>query len=133
MKSIVTEMSSPQTMNLSEKQVTMKLLSVARGLGMMKKSDILSLYQSLKSEFSSDEVSKATVKKLFYDVVLMAGTPEAIRFLKEQILKNDMTKLEIVILLHQLPNNILIPSEQVLEELLDLVKSTKFQESRLLR
>ena len=133
MKSIVTEMSAPQTQDLSEKQVTMKLLSVARGLGMMKKSDILSLYQSLKSEFSSDEVSKATVKKLFYDVVLMAGTPEAIRFLKEQILKNDMTKLEIVILLHQLPNNILVPSEQVLEELLELVKSTKFQESRLLR
>lgn len=73
MKSIVTEMSSPQTQNLSEKQVTMKILSVARGLRMLKKSDILSLYQLLKSEFSSDEVHKTTVRKLFYDVVLMAG------------------------------------------------------------
>ena len=62
MKSIVTEMSSPQSQNLSEKQVTMKILSVARGLGMLKKSDILSLYQLLKSEFSSSEVHKTTVR-----------------------------------------------------------------------
>ena len=73
MKSIVTEMSSPQSQDLTEKQVTMKILSVARGLRMLKKSDILSLYQLLKSEFSSDEVHKTTVRRLFYDVVLMAG------------------------------------------------------------
>ena len=73
MKSIVTEVSAPQNQQLSEKQVTFKILSVARGLRMLKKSDILSLYQLLKSEFSSDEVHKTTVRKLFYDVVLMAG------------------------------------------------------------
>ena len=74
-----------------------------------------------------------TFRKLFYDIVLMTGTPEAVRFLKEQILKNDMSHLEMVVVLHQLPNNILIPSEQVLEELLELVQSHKFQESRVLR
>merc|ERR1711862_553666 len=99
-------MGAPQNQQLSGKQVTFKILSVARGLRMLKKSDILSLYQLLKSEFSSDEVHKTTVRKLFYDVVLMAGTPEAARFLKEQILKDDMTTLEIVLVLYQLPNNL---------------------------
>ena len=61
------------------------------------------------------------------------GTPEAVRFLKEQILKNDMSTLEVVVILHQLPNNLIVPSQQVLEELLELVQSQTFQESKLLR
>lgn len=36
-------------------------------------------------------------------------------------------------ILHQLPNNLIVPSEQVLEELLELVQSQTFQESKLLR
>lgn len=130
MQTIITDLSSHKE-NLAEKQVAMKLLSVARGLGMLKKSDIESMYQQLKAEFSSDEAHKTTAKNLFYDSVMMSGTPEAIRFLKEQMERNEMSKLELFSLFYWLPHNLMLPTQEVLEEVYQLVMSQKIQECRM--
>lgn len=133
MQSVIREMTQPQTQNLSEKQITMKILSVARGLSMLKKSDYVTLYEELRQEFASDEIHKSIAKNLFYDTALMSATPEAIRFIKEQMLKKEMTKLELFSLFVWMPNNLIVPSHDILEEIYELVTSPVITECKMSR
>jgi len=131
MQSVIREMSAPQAENLSEKQVTLKVLSAARGLSMLKKSDLETVYEELKQEFASDEVHKSIAKNLFYDTVMMSATPESIRFLKDQMINNEMTKLELFSLFIWMPNNLMVPHEQLLEEIFELVTSPQIQNNKM--
>lgn len=133
MQEIIREMTKPQTQNLSEKQVTMKILSVARGLSMLKKSEYVTLYEELRQEFASDEIHKSIAKNLFYDTAMMSATPEAIRFIKEQMLKKEMTKLELFSLFIWMPNNLMVPSQEILEEIYQLVTSPVITECKMSR
>ena len=129
---IVREMSAPQAEDMGKKQVSMKVLSAARGISMLKKFDMESMYQQLKSEFSQDQVHETTAKRLFNDIVLMTGTPESIKFLKEQVQKNEMTTYQVFSLLYWLPNSVQVPSQAVLETVFELIQTQKVQQSRIL-
>lgn len=133
MQSIIREMTNPQLENLSEKQVTLKVLSAARGMSMLAKSDIETLYEQIKLEFASNEIHRSIAKNLFYDTTLMAATPEAIRFLKDQMMKKEMTHLELFSLMAWMPNNLMVPHQQILEEIFQLVTSQEIQECQVCR
>jgi hypothetical protein len=128
LKSVVQELANPIEDDLTEKQVTMKMLEAARGLAMLKKTEINQIYQSLKSELSQQEQS---FKNLLFDAVLMTGTPEAVYFLKEQMTNGEMSRMQIISMFMWLPNSLMVPTEELLEELFTLVKSQKVQESPL--
>jgi len=128
LSTIMVEMKQPNIENMSEKQLALKFVTLAHALVLLEKADLEAIYQELKVKFVADV---DTFRPLYYDIVLMSGSPDAIRFLKAHILNNEMTKIELISLVYLLPNNVVVPSTDVLEELFDLVISPKIKENRI--
>jgi len=130
-KEVVTELI--QSIDVHEKQIPMKVLSASRGLSMLKtKEEIRNVYTELKSEFHGSEQDLVSMKNIFYDSVLMSGTPQSIHFLKEIILSEEMSKIQISNIFIWMPHYIIIPNQEVLRELFELVTSEKVRECPLL-
>jgi len=126
MTTLMTEMRAPYFENMSEKQVPMQVVALAKAFSMLERSDMTVLYKWAANEFAAE---LHNLRTMFYDTILMTGTPEAIRFLKQQILADEMCPTQLVSLLVLMPNNVIVPQEEVLEELFELVKSPKIKQS----
>merc|ERR1719210_1562935 len=63
----------------------------------------------------------------------MAGTPESVYFLKEQIESGELSKINIISLFYMLPNTLMFPTQEVLEQLIELSKSQRIQDCRFTR
>ena len=119
--------------NVQEKQVTMKVLSAARGVGLLSSTEELrSIYSELKSEFQSSEQQWNSVKSIFCDVVLMSGTPQSIKFLKEMIQSDELSKSQLISVFIWMPQYVLIPTKELLKELFELVTSDKVRQCPIL-
>ena len=122
-----------QSTNIHEKQIPMKVLSASRGLSMLKtKEQIQNVYSELKSEFQGSEQDLVSMKNIFYDTILMSGTPQSIHFLKDIILSEEMNKIQISNIFIWMPHYIMIPNQEVLKELFELVTSEKVRECPIL-
>lgn len=127
MKELVRELQNPIEEDLVEKQITMKVLSVSRGLTMLKKSEIETIFRELKSQVASSPREVDSFKNLFYDTVLMSGSQEAVFFLKEQIQSGEMNTVEILSMLMWMPNSLMFPTEEVLETVFEILKAPKVE------
>ena len=116
--------------DMTEKYTTMKIVTVARGLSQLSKSEMQEIYRQLESEFS-EELKKESFKTLYFDTVLMASTPEAIKFIKEKIQNREINKVQTITILLWIPNSIIMPTEEVLEELWQLVQSEQVRQCRM--
>ena len=122
-----------QGVDVHEKQVPMKALSIARGLSLLKnKEQLHSLYSELKSEFQGSEQDVESVKNIFFDTVLMSGTPQSMKFLKDLILSKEMTRVQVSNIFIWMPHYIMTPNQEVLKELFELVSSDKVRECPIL-
>jgi len=131
MKEVVNEL--VESVDLHEKQVTMKVLSAARGLSLLHaKEDFRSIFAELKSEFQGSEQDLASVKNIFFDTLLMTGTPQSVQFLKELILSDEMNKVQISNIFIWMPQYIMVPNQDLLKELFELVSSEKVRECPIL-
>jgi len=61
------------------------------------------------------------MRNIFFDAVLMSGIPESVKFLKEMIESNEMSKAQITNLFIWMPQYIMVPNKDVLKELFELV------------
>jgi len=121
LKSVLKDLERPIEAKAYEKQIAMQVVSVARGLSVLKRAEILALYKEV-------EPLLTTETNLFIDAVIMAGTPESIMFLKEFIESGSLCKEHIIQMLYVLPNTLIIPTEEVLDQLFLLIKSPRIQE-----
>jgi len=128
--------SSSSSNSYTEKHINMKILSIARGFGILNdKHAIKSIYDELLSSVESEsqsysysgqsaestEQKKHTIKNIIFDTVLMSGTPQSIYFLKDMIKSGEMTKLQIASMFFSLPRYVITPTEELLESLFHLV------------
>jgi len=106
--------------SLTESQVNIMLLSAVRGMTVLETADeINQVYTAL---IAGCPVEKAeTLKQLFFDTVVMTGTPQAIEFVDRMVRHNLISRTEINSLFMWLPRYILTPTQEVLERLFKLV------------
>ena len=125
-----------ESVDVHEKQVTMKVFSAARGIGLLPADRVIEelnkFYSELKSEFERSEEDLASMKNIFFDTVLMSGNPESMKFLKEMILKDEMNKGQITNVFYWMPQYFVTPTKELLNELFELVTSDKIRECPLL-
>lgn len=121
LKSVLRDLERPVEEKAEDKQVAMKVVSIARGLSVLKREEILALYKEVEPLLTKET-------NLFIDAVIMAGTPESVMFLKEFIESGNMCKEHIIQLLFVLPNTLIFPTEEVLDQLFLLIKSPRIQE-----
>ncbi len=110
---------NPIQQQAQDKQVTMKMFSVSRAMSILSRSDLNEVYNQLKSQMSAHEQA---FKNLYFDAVLMTGTPEAIFFLKEKFQSQEMNKAQAMSLFMWLPQSLVLPTEQVLEAVMQWVQ-----------
>nr|ADD73552.1 vitellogenin 2 [Paracyclopina nana] len=128
LQSLMTELENPGEEDLVKKQVTMKILSVSRGLTMLTKSKIKAIYREMKAKASSSSRrQEESFKSLFFDTVLMSGSQEAVFFLKDQIQSGEVNTVEIISLLMWMPNALMFPTEEVLEAVFEITKAPKVE------
>ena len=130
MKELVVLLSRAEQEDMTDKAVTMKIVSVAKGLSTLTKAQIQEIYSQILPQLSVEE-QRVSFKTLFFDSVLMSSTPEAIKFLKEKMMSREINKVQQVALLLWLPNSLMIPTEEVIEELFALIQSEPIKSCRM--
>lgn len=115
------------TEKVAEKRVTMKVLNLARGFTLMKIDVIRSLYNQLKSEFSSEEF-RPIFKNLFFDTLVMGGTTDNLVFLKEHITSgSEMTYVQKEYILMLLSKYVVFPNQKTMQILYEIVTSEQIR------
>lgn len=112
---------------LPETQITLKALGLAKGFRALETQDMEKLYNELKAQYRSEE--KINVfKNIFLDTSIMSGTPESVKFVKKMILEGQATVTQAESILLSWSRNIVTPNARVLEEIYDLVTSSKVRQ-----
>eukprot|EP00094_Tigriopus_californicus_P013707 TCALIF_13264-PA protein Name:"Similar to Vg Vitellogenin (Apis mellifera)" AED:0.01 eAED:0.01 QI:81/1/0.6/1/1/0.8/5/0/1798 len=113
--------------NIAEKQITMNALNVARGFSLLTKKDVETVYDQMKSEMSSEH-KKQTLRNVFFDTLIMSGTEYSVIIVKKYILSGEITPVQSASILLSLPHYLITPTHKVMEELYELVTSSKIKE-----
>ena len=124
---LITDLKKPLENNLEERQVSMKIVSIARGLAMLKRTEIKSIYNEIKPE-----IAPLGAGNLIVDALVMSGTPEAVMVLKD-LIETELSKPQIISIFMTLPNTLIFPTEEVLETLFELHKIQKIQSCPITR
>ena len=116
-----------------DKQITSKILAVSRGFLMLRsKEEIKSVYNQLKSDFSSNPEDLDSMKNVFFDTLLMSGCPKCLYFIKESIMAGELSSLQISNFFIWMPTFVKLPTNEVLSSLYELVSSDKIREDKVL-
>ena len=129
-KELIELLSKTTEEDMTEKAVTMRIVSIAKGLSILSKAEMQEIYSQLLSVFTVEE-QRTSFKTLFFDAVLMSSTPEAIKFLKEKMINREINKVQQVAILLWLPNSLMMPTEEVLEELFTLIQSEQIKSCQM--
>jgi len=119
--------------DMKSKQITSKIMAIARGFSMLRsKEEIASVFSELKTEFASSESDLVSMKNVFFDTLLVSGTPKSIFFIKDCIVSGEMNMMQISTFFIWMPHYIQMPTREVLASLYELVTSDKIRESHSL-
>lgn len=113
--------------DIAEKQITMKALNIARGFSLLTKKDMETVYEHIKSEMSS-EYKKQTLRNVFFDTLIMCGTENSVLVVKKYIMSGEIPPVQAATILMSLPHYLVTPTHKVMEELYELVTSSKIKE-----
>ncbi len=108
---------------LSRKQVTMKAVSLSGALSILSQQNIERTYQQLKQQLGGNQQKLQTLKNVFFDTVIMGGSKDGFLFVKQKIEQGEIESYHIASIFMFLPSYVLTPSTQLLESVLELVKS----------
>lgn len=113
------------TEGVPEKQIPLKVLALSKAFKIFEKSTIESIYRELISEYGNNGEKETVFKNVFFDTVVMGGTPSCIRFFKERLEKGEVSKIQSASLFLYLPRTVISPTHRLLEEIFELIKCEK--------
>merc|ERR1719295_1924038 len=87
----------------------------------------LSKFSSPSSPLVPPQQQKQIIRNLFVDIVRNAGSPSTIVFLKEMIEQEQLNELESYLVVATLSHYAKIPSEEVIHQVYQLIKSQAVQ------
>lgn len=119
-----------QGSEMKNKQITSKVVAVSRGFLLLKsKEEIETIFEELKREFGSNEEDLVSMKNVFFDTLLMSGSPQSIFYIKDKIVSGELTKVQMSNFFIWMPTYIRLPTEELLTSLYELVTSDRIREN----
>ena len=112
-----------QPQNRASKEITMKALNLARALYLFEQEELNQVYNQLKSKYQSQPQQMTTMKNVFFDTVIMAGSQNCVLFLKQKVQSQQVETQQLMNFFVFMPHYIITPTELVLENIFDLIKS----------
>jgi len=112
--------------NFADKEIPQQLRALKTVISIMKTDDIKQIFQSIQS-ISAPQQQKQIIRNLFVDIVRNAGSPSTIVFLKEMIEQEQLNELESYLVVATLSHYAKIPSEEVIHQVYQLIKSQAVQ------
>lgn len=117
--------------NIAQKQVTMKVLTIARGLTVLSEDQIKQVYNKLKGNFNSSPEQLTTFKNVMFDCMIMSGSSSAMKVLKPLIESGELSDSQTAAVFMFLPTYIVTPTQELLSQIFELVKSSRVNKSNL--
>merc|ERR1719347_1077818 len=111
---------------LEDKEIPQQLRALKTVISIMKTDDIKQIFQSIQS-ISAPQQQKQIIRNLFVDIVRNAGSPSTIVFLKEMIEQEQLNELESYLVIATLSHYVRTPSEEVIHQVYQLIKSQAVQ------
>jgi hypothetical protein len=106
---------------LPEKEISFKVLALSKAF---KHFDMTMLHRIYENLVRSEQGEKTEViKNILVDTIIMSGTPDAVRFFKHLVERNELPTTQIAAIFFNLPRSIMTPTRYLLEELYELVIS----------
>jgi len=112
--------------NFAQKEIPSQLRNIKTVISIMKTEDIKQIFQSIQS-LSCTQQQKQTIRNLFIDIVRNAGTPSTVMFLKEMIEQEQLTEVESYMVIATLNHYMKAPSEELIQQVFQLIKSQAVQ------
>merc|ERR1712131_130771 len=112
--------------NFAQKEIPSQLRNIKTVISIMKTEDIKQIFQSIQS-LSCTQQQKQTIRNLFIDIVRNAGTPSTVMFLKEMIEQEQLTEVESYMIIATLNHYMKAPSEELIQQVFQLIKSQAVQ------
>merc|ERR1712142_1358277 len=112
--------------NFAQKEIPSQLRNIKTVISIMKTEDIKQIFQSIQS-LSCTQQQKQTIRNLFIDIVRNAETPSTVMFLKEMIEQEQLTEVESYMVIVTLNHYMKAPSEELIQQVFQLIKSQAVQ------
>jgi len=112
--------------NFAEKEIPQQLRALKTVISIMKTDDIKQIFQQIQS-LGVSQSQQQIIRNLFVDIVRNAGSPSTIVFLKEMIEQEQLNELESYMVIATLSHYVRTPSEEVIHQVYQLIKSQAVQ------
>jgi len=112
--------------NFAQKEIPSQLRNLKTVISIMKTEDIKQIFKTIQS-LSCTQQQKQTIRNLFIDIVRNAGTPSTVMFLKDMIEQEQLTEIESYMVIVTLNHYMKAPSEELIQQVFQLIKSQAVQ------
>ena len=117
----------------NQENLNMRLLGITRGFSTFNdRRQFVQLWNNLFGVSETTDQHQEAMKNFFVDTVAMAGTPASVDFLLKLIKENKMTHTQILNFFIWMPQNIVYPSQKLLENIFQTIKSEKIKDYTML-
>merc|ERR1719289_89300 len=118
----------------SEKDVSGLIVHATRFLGQLSLDDLKEIEEIFKSQHGEEKYD-SVIEKAFYDLVSMTGTNPCVMLIKEKVLSGKMLRdpASWSWILSNTFRSIKTPTEELLGELVELLKTKPIHEDRVIR
>merc|ERR1711955_199426 len=128
----IPEISEKLSSEEAKTQIVQRLQQIARQLEDVEnfaQKEIPSQLRNLKTVISimKTEDIKQTIRNLFINIVRNAGTPSTVMFLKDMIEQEQLTEVESYMVIATLNHYMKTPSEELIQQVFQLIKSQAVQ------
>jgi len=119
---------------VTEKDAAGMTVSITKVLSMLSLEELKEVEQTVIAEFERSR-EESHIKKVFFDLVSMAGTNPCIMLVKEKITSGEVTRdpASWSWILSNTLRNVRTPTPELLKELIELAKSSNIQRNRIIR
>jgi hypothetical protein len=104
----------------AEKELASQLKTLTTLVSVITTSDLKEMYQTIKA---STHAHKETARTLYIEIVRNSGTSPAVIFLKEMVLKDQISETEKFMVLSTFTHYIKTPTEELIHQIFHLIKS----------
>jgi hypothetical protein len=129
-KIVSTAFKSPESCS-SRSDVSGNIMTISQTLRFFSLEELKQLDQQIKSKFSS-ESEREIVKDLFGDILSMTGTNPSIMLIKEKIERREWSESTTLNIIQNMIRSVKTPTQEVFKTILEIVKSLKSEEMRIM-
>ena len=117
-----------------EKDVAALSIIASRAIGQLSYNELKEVESNIKAQYGNDR-NEAVVQKVFFDLVSIVATNPCMKLIKDKVISGEMNQdpASWSWILSNALRSVKTPTEELLEELVDLLKTDNIQKNRVIR